>query len=82
MNIDRSEVNFENLSDAPGSPIPSNKNVFGSKKQKKNQGPALNLGGKKSGPSKKVGKATKTSGKFPAAKSGKVQGKGNNKQVR
>lgn len=80
MTIDRSVVNFENLEDKPSGFTANNSNVLG--KGKKNRGPALNVkkGGK--GPSAKVSKATKTSGKFPASKEGRAQGKGSNGKIR
>ena len=82
-NIDRSVVNFETLGDAEGSTAkagsPKRAGFGGSKK---NQGPSLNVkkGGK--GPSAKVSKPTKTSGKFGASKEGRAQGKGNNSKIR
>lgn len=82
--IDRSAVNFEPLSDADTNNTTAK---VGSAKRsgfgKKNNGPSLNVkkGGK--GPSAKVSKATKTSGKFGGVKrEGKPQGKGSNGKIR
>lgn len=84
MNIDRSVVNMEPLQDETGT---STTAKAGSARRagftKKNNGPSLNVkkGGK--GPSAKVSKATKTSGKFGGVKSsGKPQGKGANSKIR
>lgn len=83
MNIDRSVVNFENLTDETGV---STTAKAGSAKRagfgKKNQGPFLKGGKGGKGPSAKVSKATKTSGKFGKSKEGHVQGKGNNSKIR
>jgi len=82
--IDRSVVNFENLTDETGTAGATSKT--GSAKRagfgKKNQGPWLPGGKGGKGPSAKVSKATKTSGKFGAKKEGKAQGKGNNSKIR
>jgi hypothetical protein len=80
MTIDRNAVNLEDLSDKASGFTANNSNVLG--KGKKNRGPSLNVkkGGK--GPSAKVSKPTKTSGKFPASREGKPQGKGANKTIR
>jgi len=83
--IDRSVVNFENLTDETGTPGATSKTGsakragFGKKSQ---QGPWLKGGKGGKGPSAKVSKATKTSGKFGAKKSGHAQGKGNNSKIR
>lgn len=83
MNIDRSVVNFEPLADADTNNTTAK---AGSAKRagfgKKNNGPSLNVkkGGK--GPSAKVSKATKTSGKFGKSKEGRAQGKGANGKIR
>lgn len=84
MNIDRSVVNFENLTDETGTsttakPGSAKRAGFGKKSQ---QGPWLKGGKGGKGPSAKVSKATKTSGKFGKSKEGHVQGKGNNSKIR
>lgn len=82
--IDRSQVNFEPLQDADNNNTTAK---VGSAKRsgfsKKNNGPWLKGGKSGKGPSSKVSKATKTSGKFGGVKSsGKPQGKGSNKAIR
>ncbi len=85
--IDRSVVNFEALTDETGTPGATSKTGsakragFGKKSQ---QGPWLKGGKGGKSPQAKAGqtKATKTSGKFGAKKSGHAQGKGNNSKIR
>lgn len=85
--IDRSIVNFEQMTDETGtagatSKTGSSKRAgFGNKKSA--QGPFLKGGKGGKGPSAKVSKATKTTGKFGGVKSsGKPQGKGANSKIR
>lgn len=61
-NFDRSAVNLVDLEDKSSGFTANNSNVLG--KGKNNRGPSLNVkkGGK--GPSAKVSKPTKTTGKF------------------
>lgn len=85
--IDRSVVNFENLTDETGTPGATSKTGSsrraGFGKKKAQQGPWLaKTGGMKKGPSSKQSKATKTSGKFGAKSEGRAQGKGNNSKIR
>lgn len=83
-NIDRSVVNFETL--GADAQTEGSTSKSGSPKRagfgKKNNGPALNVKKGGSGPSKKVSKPTKTSGKFGSSKEGHAQGKGANGKIR
>lgn len=85
MNIDRSVVNFESLTDETGTPGATSKT--GSSKRagfgkKSAQGPWLKGGKGGKGPSAKVSKATKTTGKFGKSKDPQPKGKGANSKIR
>lgn len=86
--IDRSVVNFEALTDETGTPGATSKTGSSKRagfgKKKGQQGPWLKGGKGGKSPQAKAGqtKATKTSGKFPANKTGRAQGKGNNSKIR
>lgn len=61
-NFDRNAVNLTDLEDKSSYFTANNSNVVG--KGKKNRGPSLNVKSGGKGPSAKVSKATKTTGKF------------------